>query len=101
MSDLCVLPVRFRDPIQASRLLAELATAHAQGEDLGSRVPHIQAGCERLLELTRQLEGALDGLDQSLVDLGLQELDASKAVRQWLGAVLDLADEAQRFVPDA
>ncbi|XYD10718.1 hypothetical protein R1A27_09830 [Methylobacterium sp. NMS12] len=97
MAEIRVLPVRPHGPHQSDRLHADLAAAHARGETLGSRAPHIQASGERLLELSRAFEQAVGRLDRSLDDLGLQDPETGEALRHLLGAVRALADRAQHF----
>ncbi len=99
MTDICLLPVRPSSLSQSGRLGADLAAAYARGEDLGSRVPHIQAGSEWLMELSRAFNGALDELDRSLAGLGVLDPAAREAMRGIANAAADLAITAQRFPP--
>ncbi|MET3415228.1 hypothetical protein [Methylobacterium sp. 1030] len=77
----------------------ELAAAHERGQHLGPRALHIQAGGERLLELSRQLKFVFDDLDQSLAKLGMQE--QVDILRHMLSMIHDLAITAQQFQPRA
>ncbi|MGE8131740.1 hypothetical protein ACQKQD_32870 [Methylobacterium sp. NPDC080182] len=101
MAEILLLPVRSCGSDQSVRLHADLAAAHARGEPLGSRVPHIQAGGERLLELSRVFKDAVDKLDQTLTKLGLQGLADTETLQQFVASMQDLADTAQQYSPDA
>ncbi|MEE7442023.1 hypothetical protein [Methylobacterium oryzae] len=101
MTDVCLLPIRPSSVSQFGRLSADLAAAHARGEHLGSRVPRIHAGSERLLELSCAFQGALDGLDRSLTEVGLLDPATCEALRCLVGAVERLAGTAQRFPANA
>lgn len=99
MAEILFLPVRAHGSEQTGRLHADLAAAHARGEDLGSRAPHIQASGERLLGLSCQLEDATDELERTLSRLGLQDHVLAAHLRQLLGDIQDLANMAQRLRP--
>jgi len=98
MAEILLLPVQPHRAEQFDRLCADLAIAYESGQDLGSRIPHIQAASERLLELSRLLKDASDNLDRSLVDLGLQDKAAHEPLRCLTDAVQGLAENAQLFV---
>jgi len=99
MAEILFLPVRPHGSEQTGRLHADLAAAHARGEDLGSRAPHIRAAGERLLELRCHLADALDELDRTLSELGLRDQVLAVHLRQLLGDIHDLANTAQRLHP--
>ena len=99
MAEIRLLPISPQGSEQTDRLHADLAAAHVRGEPLGSRAPHIQAGGERLLELSDQLADALDELERTLSELGLRDQVVAAHLRQLLGEIRDLADAAQRFHP--
>ncbi|SFT26559.1 hypothetical protein [Methylobacterium sp. yr668] len=101
MVEILALPVRPHGTHQFDRLHADLAAAHERGTDLGSRAPHIQAGGDRLLELTCALERALEDLDLSLVELGLQDPDTREALRGFVVKAESLASTAQSFASAA
>ncbi|APT35088.1 hypothetical protein MCBMB27_05797 (plasmid) [Methylobacterium phyllosphaerae] len=99
MTEIRVLPARPNGSHQFDRLHADLAAAHERGEELGARAPHIQAGGERLLQLSRALERAIEDMDLSLNRLGLQDAATLEALRGIANAAEDLAISAQRFPP--
>ncbi|MGU3545379.1 hypothetical protein [Methylobacterium sp. A52T] len=86
MAEIHVLPARPRGSDQSDRLRADLVAAHARGVDLGSRVPHIHAGGERLLQLSRALERAIEDVDLSLNELGFQDAATLEALRSFVSA---------------
>ncbi|MET3414854.1 hypothetical protein [Methylobacterium sp. 1030] len=65
------------------------------------RAPHIQAGGDRLLELTRALERAIENLDLSLIELSLQDPDTREALRGFVTEAEGLANTAQSFASTA
>jgi hypothetical protein len=75
----------------------DLTTAHEKGVDLGSRVAHIRANGETLLALSQESQRAIEGLYQSLNQLGMQDQLTGAELRQLLGDVRRLADQAKRF----
>ncbi|KAA0121848.1 hypothetical protein CIW48_21055 [Methylobacterium sp. P1-11] len=95
MADLLHFPARPLVRDEASRLHADPAATHERGTDLGPRAPHIQVGAERLLELTRALERAIEDLDLTLIELGLQDPDTRKALRGFIVNAESLANTAQ------
>ena len=97
MIDILPLPVRPHGTHQFDRLHADLAAAHERGADLGPRAPHIQAGGDRLLELTCALERAIEGLDLTLIKLGLRNPDMREALRDFVIKTESLANTAQSF----
>lgn len=99
MTEIRVLPIRTSCSDQFDRLQEDLVAAHARGKNLGSRVPHIQAGGERLLQLSRALERAIEDMDLSLNGLGLQDAATLDALRSFASAAEELANSAHRFLP--
>lgn len=97
IAEVLLFPTRPVGMEQADRLCADLASAHARGEALGSRTPHIQAGSERLLLLINDLESMFDDLDRTLNRLGLQHPAASETLRNFVEAAHGLADAAMRY----
>ncbi|SEP39704.1 hypothetical protein SAMN02799625_05928 [Methylobacterium sp. UNC300MFChir4.1] len=101
MPEIRVLSVRTRRPDQSDRLHAELAAAYARGTDLGPRAPHIQAGGDTLLELTRAFQRAIGDLDLTLIEPGLQDPDMHEALRGFVVKAEGLANTAQSFASSA
>ncbi len=77
--------------------MADLATAHARGQDLGSRGLHIQADDAALAKISVRFESQIDDLDGVLDRLGAQDRVSSELLRGLLEMVHELADTAQRF----
>lgn len=69
-AEIHVLPTMRLATPQVSRIVTELTEAHAAGVDLGSRVPHIQANSDALLDLHDDLERELAGLWLALSNSG-------------------------------
>ncbi|ACB27637.1 hypothetical protein [Methylobacterium radiotolerans] len=97
MVEILPLPVRPHGTHQFDRLHADLAAAHERGTDLGPRAPHIQAGGDRLLELTSALERAIEELDLTVIKLGLQYPNMREALRDFVIKTESLANTAQSF----
>ncbi|ABY28567.1 hypothetical protein [Methylorubrum extorquens] len=94
-AEIHVLPTMGLSTPQVSRIVTELAEAHAAGVDLGSRVPHIQANSDALLVLHHNLERELAGLGSALEQLGGRGRHAGAVLQQLLEAVRQLADMAR------
>ncbi|MGU3469350.1 hypothetical protein ACLBXO_31420 [Methylobacterium sp. C33D] len=101
MTDILVLPVRLHGSDQSDRLHADLAAAHARGEDLGSRVPHMQAGGKRLLQMCREIEALIAELHQPMGELSASDQAIHDALQALLGVVQPLADATRRLPFDA
>lgn len=97
MAEVLLLPARLCSLEQADRLCADLAAAHARGEPLGSRTPHIQASSERLVSLINELENMFDDLERTLTKLGLQDPAASETLRHFVAAAQGIADAATQY----
>ncbi len=91
-----LLTMRLATP-QVSRIVTELTEAHAAGVDLGSRVPHIQANSDALLNLHDNLERELAGLKSALEQLGGRGRHVGAVLQQLLEEVRQLADLARRY----
>ena len=96
-AEIHVLPSTGLATEQVSRIVTELTEAHAAGVNLGSRVPHIQANSDALLELHDNLERELAGLWSALEQLGGRGRHAGVMLRQLLEEVRQLADLARRY----
>ncbi|MCG5249479.1 hypothetical protein [Methylorubrum extorquens] len=92
-----VLPTLGLSTPQVSRIVTELADAHAAGVDLGSRVPHIQANSDALLNLHDDLERELSGLQSALEQLGGRGRPVGALLQHMLDEVRQLADMARRY----
>lgn len=98
-AEIHVLPTMGLSTPQVSRIVTELAEAHAAGVNLGSRVPHIQANSDALLTLHHNLERELAGMRSALEQLGGRGRHAGAVLQQLLEAVRQLADMARHYPP--
>jgi hypothetical protein len=96
-AEIHVLPTMRLATPQVSRIVTELAEAHAAGVDLGSRVPHIQANSDALLNLHDDLKRELAGLRSALEQLGGRGRHAGVVLQQFLEEVRQLAEQARRY----
>ena len=96
-AEIHVLPTMRLATPQVSRIVTELTEAHAAGVDLGSRVPHIQANSDALLDLHDDLERELAGLWLALEQLGGRGRHVGAVLQQLLEEVRQLADLARRY----
>ncbi|HEV2541987.1 MAG TPA: hypothetical protein VGU70_04385 [Methylobacterium sp.] len=96
-AEIHVLPTTGLATLQVSRIVSELAEAHAAGVDLGSRVPHIQANSDALLNLHDDLERELAGLWLALEQLGGRGRHAGVMLQHLLEEVRQLVDMARRY----
>ncbi|APX84466.1 hypothetical protein BV511_06900 [Methylorubrum extorquens] len=99
-AEIHVLPTLRLSTSQVGRAATELAEAHAAGVELGSRVPHIRAHSDALLNLHDDLERELAGLQSALETLGVHDRHAGSLLQKLLDELRQLADMAQRFPPD-
>ncbi|ACK86132.1 hypothetical protein [Methylorubrum extorquens] len=96
-AEVYVLPTLGLATEQVSRIVTDLAEAHAAGVDLGSRVLHIQANSNALMSLHDSLERELAGLHAELQQLGVQGRHAGTVLQQLLDEVRQLADMGRHY----